>query len=130
MNLAEFIDETLSEVIAGIRSAQAKSDGTNVAAAMNAAFPTGATLVNSTWGVFTVVDFDVSVIAETSAGGKAAVKVFSALDIGGGAEHKRAEASRIKFSVPIRLPEGDQSRREQSRAASTGSLDRSRRDAD
>jgi hypothetical protein len=34
MNLSEFVEETLSEVLAGIRAAQTKEGGNNIAAEM------------------------------------------------------------------------------------------------
>jgi hypothetical protein len=53
----------------------------------------------------TVVDFDVSVVAETKAGGKGGLKVFS-MGIEGGGERSSHEASRVRFSVHVRIPQG------------------------
>ena len=69
MNLAEFIDETLSEILAGIRSAQAKDGGQNIGAHMSAN-PKHNNLLYGGTGFFTIVDFDVSVVAETAAAEK------------------------------------------------------------
>jgi hypothetical protein len=105
MNLADFVDETLTEILSGIRAAQKKEGGQEVAAQMYSASQELGILSGGTSGLFTVVQFDVSVLAETKAGGKAGLKVFSVGAEGGG-EHTSKHTSRIKFSVHVRLPMG------------------------
>ena len=85
MNLAEFIEESLSEILTGIRAAQEKDGGGNVGAQMYSATEKGL-LVASGAGQFTVVDFDVSVVAENTVDGKGGLKVWGA-GIEGGAGH-------------------------------------------
>ena len=104
MNLAEFIDETLSEILAGIRSAQTKEGGEHVGAGMMEN-PTHSNLLQGGDGMFTIVDFDVSVVAETTKAGKAGIQVLSIGEIKGGGERKSHESSRVKFSVQVRIPE-------------------------
>ena len=58
------------------------------------------------FGMYTRVDFDVAISAETQGGGKGSLEVFS-VGISGGAERKSGYANRINFGVPIRLPDGD-----------------------
>src|SRR5262249_24728870 len=70
-------------------------------------------LINAEHGIFTAVDFDVSVVAETKAGAKAGVKVWS-VGAEAGASHGSQHTSRVKFTIPLRLPDGDQSRAEKS----------------
>jgi hypothetical protein len=107
VNLAEFIDETLSEILAGIRSAQKKDGGGAIGAHMYAGL-NHANLINAaTSGFFTIVDFDVSVAAEATAGGKAGIRVLSIGGIEGGGERKSQESSRVKFAVHVRIPDGD-----------------------
>lgn len=106
MNLKDFIDETLSEILAGIRAAQKKEGGGAVGAQMfgNAnhtnLVPAGRS------GFFTIVDFDVSVAAETTAEGKAGIRVMS-IGAEGGGQRKSQESSRVKFAVQVRIPDGD-----------------------
>ena len=59
MNLAE-----LTEVLEGVRKAQAKEGGENVAAALSKTDDKGLLVHDENLGTFTVVDFDVSVVAE------------------------------------------------------------------
>jgi hypothetical protein len=54
--------------------------------------------------------FDVSVAAETTTGGKAGIRVMS-IGVEGGGERKSQETSRIKFSIPLRIPAGDPARK-------------------
>jgi hypothetical protein len=56
-------------------------------------------------GVFTRVDFDVAVSAETAGGGKGSIKVFG-VGVDAGGEHKTGYANRFTFAVPVRLPDG------------------------
>jgi hypothetical protein len=62
MNLAEFVDESLTEILAGIRAAQKKEGGGEIGAEFVGATEKGL-LVTSGSSQFTVVDFDVSVVA-------------------------------------------------------------------
>jgi hypothetical protein len=63
----------------------------------------------SSYGVFTRVDFDVAVSAESVGGAKGGIKVWGIGDIEGGAERKTGHANRVAFSVPVRLPDGAKS---------------------
>jgi Trypsin-co-occurring domain 2 len=106
MKLSEFVNESLTEILAGIRSAQKKGGGGDIAAESYGA-PAGSNFfTGGTAGQFTVVDFDVSVAAETTGGGKAGIRVWSVGAEAGG-EHNAQHANRIKFSVHVRIPWGD-----------------------
>jgi hypothetical protein len=56
--------------------------------------------------VFTVVEFDVSVVAETSGGGKGELKVWSVGSIEGGGKRSNQETSRVRFAVHVKIPPG------------------------
>jgi hypothetical protein len=105
MNLSEFVEETLSEVLAGIRAAQKKEGGKNVAAEMYADASRQGVISGGTSGFFTVVQFDVSVAAETKAGGKGGLRVWS-VGVEGSGEHTAQSTNRVKFSVHVKLPQG------------------------
>jgi hypothetical protein len=111
VNLAEFIDETLSEILTGIRTAQKRKGGEAVGARFTLATVSGSAVGGATHlfssydsGTFTVVEFDVSVAAETTKGGKGGIRVMS-VGAEAGAERKSHESSRVKFAVPVRIPE-------------------------
>jgi hypothetical protein len=112
MDLAEFVEETLSEVLKGIRAAQGKEGGGAVGA-------TGPTLTAAAGSmllpglghdVFTVVEFDVSVLAETSGGGKGALKVWSVGSLEAGGKRSDQHTSRVRFAVQLKIPPGDKSK--------------------
>lgn len=109
MNVEEFVSESLMQIIQGIKKAQAGSDGANI----NARFvggETGGNIIHAQeYGVFTRVDFDIAVTAETAGKAGAGVKIW-VVGAEGAAEHKAGTASRISFSVPVRLPDGDSTR--------------------
>jgi Trypsin-co-occurring domain 2 len=111
VNLAEFVEETLSEILTGIRAAQGREGGEAVGAGFTTGLTSGSNIAGTNLfhshaaGVFTVVDFDVSVAAETTATGKGGIRVMS-IGAEGGAERKSQEASRVKFAVQLKLPEG------------------------
>src|SRR5262245_58714423 len=114
MDLSEFVDDCLTEILVGIKKAQAKEGGNNAVAALGNHDPRGM-LMPAEHGIFTAVDFDVSVVAETKANGKAGIKVWS-VGAEAGASHGSQHTSRVKFTIPLRLPEGDQSRAEKQKA--------------
>jgi hypothetical protein len=104
VDLKTFISESLEQIISGIRDVQSKAHGDHVAAEMWAA--TDGNLINGgNSGLFTRVDFDVAVTATTSGSGKAQVSVLG-VELGGGGQHQVGRESRIKFAIPVRLPQG------------------------
>jgi hypothetical protein len=112
MNLSEFIEETLSEILSGIRAAQGKEGGGAIGAAGILAKNT--TLLAEGYGgdaVFTVVEFDVSVLAETSGGGKGALKVWSVGSLEAGGKRSDQHTSRVRFAVQLKIPPGDKATR-------------------
>ena len=112
MNLAEFVEETLSEILEGIRAAQKKEGGGAIGAGGVVAWsPTQhiSSLLAQGSGddVFTVVEFDVSVLAETSGGGKGALKVWSVGSIEAGGKRSDQHTSRVRFAVQVKIPPGN-----------------------
>ena len=109
MEPKNFIAETLSQIIEGVRLAQSGEDGANINADMaGAAF--GGSLVNvGTYGVATRVDFDVSVTAETTAGAGAKLSVFG-VGVSGVESIRQAPqtelASAFRFACPTEIPGG------------------------
>jgi hypothetical protein len=117
LNLAEFVEETLSEILAGIRAAQKKGGGGAVGAVGVSAWTPNYHISSllasgrSEDDVFTVVEFDVSVLAETSGGGKGSLKVWSVGAIEGGGKRSDQHTSRVRFAVQVKIPEGDKAER-------------------
>lgn len=115
MELKEFIKETISQILEGIDEVQKTELGPNVNASTEGGSATkdlGGNLINrGKHGVFTRVDFDVSVSAESEGKGGLRVSAFGqGVDAGG--SRKAANANRVSFSVPVRLPDGDSVRAE------------------
>jgi Trypsin-co-occurring domain 2 len=116
MDLAEFVEGTLSEVLKGIRAAQGKEGGGAIGAggihmwSPNQPYPS--LLVPGLHdAVFTVVEFDVSVLAETTGGGKGALKVWSVGSLEAGGKRSDQHTSRVRFAVQVQIPEGDKAPR-------------------
>jgi hypothetical protein len=105
MDLAEFVDETLSEILAGIRAAQRKEGGGAIGAEMYAGGQ-GLLVNGGTSGMFSVVEFDVSVVAETSAGGKGGLRVWS-VGVEGQGKRSDQQTSRVRFAVQLKIPRGE-----------------------
>lgn len=106
MDLKTFITETLGQILDGVKDAQRAQDGGRINAEGGGS-PGGNLFSAGIYGMFTRVDFDVAVSAESTGSGKAGLRVFG-IGAEGGGEHKTGLANRITFSVPIRLPEGIQ----------------------
>jgi hypothetical protein len=105
MDLKSFISETLQQICDGIRDAQSKEGGDAINAE-SPGFISGHLMSGGSYGVFTRVDFDVAVSAESVGGAKGGIKVWGIGDIEGGGERKTGHANRIAFTVPVRLPDG------------------------
>jgi hypothetical protein len=110
MNVAEFVEETLSEILSGIRAAQNKEGGGAIGSAglswLPNHRPNTLLLPGGLDAVFTSVEFDVSVVAETSGGGKGGLKVWS-VGVEAGGQHSNQQTSRVRFAVQLKIPSGD-----------------------
>ncbi|MFC6643674.1 MULTISPECIES: trypco2 family protein [Sulfitobacter] len=88
MKLSEFVEETLSEIEAGIKNARKESNSPWIAL--------GSIGVEPVWKQQTV-DFEIAVTTSKEGGG--GLKVFSAGELRAGAS--KEEINRISFSVPV-----------------------------
>ncbi|MDX3976572.1 hypothetical protein [Shinella sp.] len=105
MDIKTFVSEALIQVLEGIREAQSREGGHEVGAVGYGIKADGGRLIDGgTSGVFTTVDFDISVVAETSEGG-GTVRVADT-QIADGSSKMSQNASRMKFAVHLRLPKG------------------------
>lgn len=104
MDLKTFVSESLSQILDGVRQAQAGPDGSHVAASGYFSPTQGNLMPGGTSGNFTLVDFDVSVFAESKEGGER-VRVAS-IESADASGRTSQNSSRVKFSVQIRLPDG------------------------
>ena len=78
MDLKTFVAETLSQILEGIREAQSKEGGDEINAdADSYSPPTGGRLFSVASGIFTRVEFDVAVSAESEGGGRAASRCLA-----------------------------------------------------
>jgi hypothetical protein len=113
MNLAEFVEKSLTEILSGIRAAQKTEGGKAIAAEMYGTPPAGSLLVpGGTSGMFSIVEFDVSVVAETSAAGKGGLRVWS-VGVEAGGTRSDQQTSRVRFAVQMKLPQGEKAPRDQ-----------------
>lgn len=110
MDLKEFVEQTISALVEASMALQDRYEEDEVL--INPPAPQSGSGVfhpgsaNYTFRHVRDVEFDVALTvgAETSGGGKAALKIFSA-EIGGGGDHARSseQVSRVKFSIPMTL---------------------------
>ncbi|WP_152534399.1 hypothetical protein [Martelella sp. AD-3] len=106
MELSEYISKSLKEILRGINEAQNSDGGENINAKKNTIWNTDQLFDAGEYGMFTRVDFDIAVSAETEGAGSGGLRVFG-LGVDASAEHRRGAANRLTFSVPVRLPFGD-----------------------
>jgi hypothetical protein len=107
MDLKTFVSTTLTQILEGVKQAQQSGPlGPNVAAET---FNSQGThlYTEGTLGTFTVVEFDVSVIAETREGG-GSIKI-SSVETTDTSSKSAQNASRVKFAVHMKLPPGAKS---------------------
>jgi hypothetical protein len=103
LDLKTFVSQSLTQILDGIRHAQKQPGGENVAAEGYIGSE-GNLMSGGTSGFFTRVDFDVLVLAETK-DGKPSVRVGDT-HIVENASSTDQKASRVKFAVHVRLPQG------------------------
>lgn len=116
MELRDFIRQALVEIVGGISDAQKDDEvGSFIVPSgvgVNSAFPDDSGVKHAARLITTVAQFDIAVTAETheEQTGKAGlgIKIIDA-GIQGQTGSKTTEASRIKFSVPLKLPESTKS---------------------
>jgi hypothetical protein len=109
MNLDEFIKEVLTQVVSGIRSAQAVEGGAFIVPSGDGSHNYAAhpRVSASARLKSTIVDFDIALTVEDSSVGSAStgLKVFGiGANVHGGLSTKDTTVSRIQFAVPILLP--------------------------
>lgn len=107
MDLKTFVKTSLTQILDGIREAQELPGGENIAAEGYIGGQ-GNLMSGGTSGFFTLVDFDVLVLAGTK-DGQPDVKVADT-EISNKRESSQQNANRVKFSVHVRLPKGGANR--------------------
>jgi hypothetical protein len=100
MDVRDFIDMTLKEIVAGITKAQASEGGEAINAEMGDVSVSGNLISTKGAGLFTRVDFDVAVSAEGTGRAGGSLTVFG-VGVKAGGESKSGYANRILFSVPV-----------------------------
>jgi len=110
IDLKEFISSTLHQIVEGIVEAQGAEKGDNINAVGSKAVKNSKHAYSAgSYGTFTLVDFDIAVTAESNKTGKASIKVWGVGAEGGGDVRNQA-VSRVVFSIPVRMPDGDKER--------------------
>ena len=123
MNLEQFIQSTLAEIIAGVKGAQVEtrlsgkhhteSDLINPRIMYGAdAAPKGKYFARQDRNLVHFVSFDVAVTSEQSAEAKGGFSIRVAgigANAGAGGSERDTVVSRIKFEVPIALPQSSDS---------------------
>jgi len=112
IQLKEFVQSTLVEIVEGVRAAQVEAE--KIGANINPTQLENVTAMHGkNWNVAQTVEFDVAVSASDEGSSKGGIGVFVA-GVGLGVQHKTAELtsalSRIRFSVPILLSPGRDAR--------------------
>lgn len=118
MNVEEFVDTSLRQIIAGVKKAQevtrlpdkhpSEADVVNPKLMYGAdPAPKGKYFATNDRNLVHFVDFDVAVTTDSTSEGKAGLSLKVAgigLGVGGGGSDRDSVVSRIKFQVPIVLP--------------------------
>lgn len=116
MEIRDFISETLSAIVEGIKDAQPK-----VQEAGGAVNPKGCSYLNASSGTIMHkettrigqdVEFDIAVTVEekTQSGGDMGVSIpIMKASFGGGSETQSGNVNRVKFKVPVIFPKSEYS---------------------
>lgn len=111
MDLKEFVTQTLTQIIEGVRGAQIY--GKDLSAEVNPELLTTPEQAGKQGFLGTrdqyvpIVQFDVALTVTEGTGTKGGIGVFAgAISLGslGQSQNESSSVSRVKFSIPIRLP--------------------------
>lgn len=111
MDLKEFVTQTLTQIIEGVRDAQTR--GKELTAEVNPHLDTSAEqagkqgFLNAGGQFVPIVQFDVALTVTEGTGTKGGIGVFAGaifLGSSGQSQNESSSVSRVKFSVPVRLP--------------------------
>jgi len=106
MDVKEFIESSLIQIIEGINGAKDKLKGSDVLISSKDVRPLreGTTVNHQTGNLVNLIEFDMAVTVneKDTSGGKAGINIVG-LNIGGGLQNEVSNqtVSRIKFSVPV-----------------------------
>lgn len=113
MNLKEFVSETLVQLIEGVQDAQSRTSTTGQKASVNPRINANSEMAKH--GIFIasglvaqMVHFDVALTATEGTGAKGGIGVVGGMFTLGTTRQSQEESSsvsRVKFSVPVTLPE-------------------------
>ena len=109
MDVKDFVETTLVQIVEGINIANGKLNGTGAIISSKNVRPLrdGTTYNTDTGHLVNLIEFDVAVtvIEKDTAGGGGGIKI-AGISIGGQLQNETANqsVSRIKFSVPLTLP--------------------------
>ncbi|KKL18993.1 hypothetical protein LCGC14_2469950 [marine sediment metagenome] len=109
MELNEFVENALSQLLQGVSAAQSKAAeiGGEINPRINDNNQTKLGFLNSSGLSASIVKFDVALTASEGSGTKAGISVLGGavnLGAGGQSSNENSVVSRIQFSVPIVLP--------------------------
>lgn len=110
MDIKEFIENTLVQIVQGVNCANGKlmDTGAKISSKDIGAIREGTTFNKQTGDLVNLIEFDVAVtVSERDiANGGAGIKIAGFINIGGDLQNENANqsVSRIKFSVPLSLP--------------------------
>ena len=111
MKLSEFVQEVLTEIVAGVREAQSKEGGAFIVPGGDGGHKYASHPRIGVGGLLksTIVDFDIALTVEESSkgGGGGSLKVFGVggANVQGELASKDTTVSRIQFAVPVLLPQ-------------------------
>lgn len=106
MELKEFVSTTFKQIIEGIDDARSSGSAAaqGIASAGRFKFDKVAPgmMQDVSGGLFSVVDFDVALTVNEKVSGEGGLNVM-AIKLGGSAGTENQSASRVKFSIPLKL---------------------------
>ena len=110
MNLEEFISDTLTQIIRGVKKAdeQAKvaNDGGRVnPAVMDPGNKTRTAVFGNLYQTTEMVEFDIALSVTNEKTGSGKVGILHIASVGGEASSTNMSVSRVKFKVPVALPQ-------------------------
>jgi hypothetical protein len=108
MDLKDFVEQSLTQIMDGIKAAQAKTDHGGLISPAIIHYGSVSNGIQSDAGEYPeMIDFDVAVTAERGTGTKGGLGlVVGAITLGtsGQSDEKNSSVSRIRFRIPVLLP--------------------------
>jgi hypothetical protein len=103
MNIKQFVEETLQQILEGVSAVKRRDRRVAPSRELSSNLPSGTGIVTVPAAAPSLVEFDVAVTVTTTTEGKVKGQLIAIAGAEATGTHENSKVSRVKFSVPLEL---------------------------